>query len=161
MRIDARVTSAVAILAASVWLGGLLVLGAIAAPVVFGIVPAPTSADAMTVVFRRFDTVAMSSAVVVLVVEALTGIGRERLTRVDGARLGAAILASLLAIVEGIWLSPAIESLHRAGAIRGVGALGLALEEKHHLAELDGKAQAIVLAALLVLHVLTVGKART
>src|SRR5580693_2721277 len=140
-RIDVRITSSLAILAAALWLGGMLVLGAIAAPVVFHVVPAPTSADAMTVVFRRFDLVAMSSAVVVLVAEALRGLGRQRMTRLDAGRLTAAVAAAGLAIVQGTWLSPAIEALHRAGAVRGSGDLGLELEAKHHWAELDGKAQ--------------------
>jgi hypothetical protein len=157
-RIDSRITSSLAILAASVWLGGMLALGAIAAPVVFHVVPAPTSADAMTVVFRRFDMVAMSGAVVVLVVEALRGLERRAMTRLDGARLLAGAVASGLAIVQGTWLSPAIEALHRAGAVRGFGELGLELEAKHHLAEMDGKAQAVMLAGVIVMHVMTVGR---
>ena len=54
------------IYAIGVWLGGLVALGAIAAPVVFAIVPMPASADAMTVVFRRFDLVAMACAAVAI-----------------------------------------------------------------------------------------------
>jgi uncharacterized membrane protein len=149
--------SSVAVLAAAVWLGGMLALGAIAAPVVFRIVPAPTSADAMTLVFRRFDSVAMSCAAIVLVVEALRGV-LLGVGRLDAARMAVAALASALAIVEGTWLSPAIEALHRAGAIRGYGASGLELEAKHHLAELGGKGQAVLLLALLVLHVVTVAR---
>ena len=159
-RVDVRITSSLAILAASLWLGGMLALGAIAAPVVFHVVPAPTSADAMTVVFRRFDMVAMSCAVVVLVAEALRGLGppRDPMTRLDGVRLAASALASGLAVVQGTLLSPAIEALHRAGAVRGFGTLGLQLEVKHHWAELDGKAQAVLLAGVIVMHVVTVGR---
>ena len=54
------VASVIGALAVAVWLGGLLVLGAIAAPLVFANVSFPQSADAMTLVFRRFDTVAMT-----------------------------------------------------------------------------------------------------
>ena len=50
-----RIATAISTLAAAVWLGGILVLGAIVAPIVFHEVPAPTSADAMTHVFLRFD----------------------------------------------------------------------------------------------------------
>jgi uncharacterized membrane protein len=156
--IDVRITASLAILASSLWLGGMLTLGAIAAPVVFHVVPAPTSADAMTVVFRRFDLVAMSAAVVVLVAEALRGLGRQRMTKLDAARLTTAVAAAGLAIVEGTWLSPTIEALHRAGAVRGFGELGLELEAKHHLAELNGKAQALLLAGLIVMHVATAAR---
>ena len=168
MRVDARITASLAILAAAVWLGGMLALGAIAAPVVFRVVPAPANADAMTVVFRRFDSVAMTCAAVVVVLETVgrllsrTGETKDRgprkTTALDGARLVVAVLASGLAVVQGEWLSPAIEALHRAGAVRGVGDLGAQLDAKHHLAELDGKAQAALLAAFIVLHVWSVAR---
>ena len=56
-----RPRDSLAILAVAVWLGGLAALGAVAAPVVFSRVPWPSSADAMTIVFRRFDAVAMAA----------------------------------------------------------------------------------------------------
>jgi hypothetical protein len=155
---DPRITSSLAIAAIAVWLGGLLALGAIAAPAVFSIVPAPWSADAMTVVFVRFDRVAMSSAGVVLVVEAVRARMPEVVGRLDIARVTTAVLASALAILEGVWLSPKIVHLHRAGAIRGLGELGLELESTHHLAELCGKVQAALLLGLLAMHVFTAAR---
>src|ERR1019366_877438 len=60
---------AIGLLAASLWLGGIVVLGAVVAPAVFRIVHAPDSADAMTIVFLTLDKVALRAAVVVAVTE--------------------------------------------------------------------------------------------
>jgi uncharacterized membrane protein len=139
-------------LALALWLGGLVVLGAVVAPTVFRIVPAPTSADAMTVVFRRFDVIAMGAAAVALVSEVLLARGR-RTTRSDLARVAAIVIAAVLAIVEALWLSPAIAALHRAGAIRGLDAPGLELERLHHLAETAAKGELLLLLAVVVLLV--------
>lgn len=145
---------ALSMLAAAVWLGGILVLGAIVAPIVFHIVHAPDSADAMTRVFLTFDKVAMSCAVVI----ALTEAARSRLGsvgRVDLLRLAAAVLASILAFTQGLWLSPRIDALHTAGAIRNVGELGLALESVHKTSELCGKTEALAIVVFIVLAVMT------
>ena len=64
-----RALTALALAAVAVWVGGMLALGAIVAPVVFGMVAAPMSADAMTVVFRRFDRVALVCVVLLLLSE--------------------------------------------------------------------------------------------
>jgi hypothetical protein len=135
----------------------MLALGAIVAPVVFHMVPAPASGDAMTTVFRRFDTVAMSCAVLILLSEGARAFAGA-VSRLDAARLATAIAAGALAIVQGVWLSPAIEALHRGGAIRGVGEAGLELDAKHHIAEMGGKAQAALLAALLVMLVVSASR---
>ena len=136
----------------AVWGGGLVALGAIAAPTVFGIVPAPSSADAMTVVFRRFDRVAITCAAIALACE-VAAVLKARVRTPDLVRGAAAVLAAGLAIVEGAWLSPAIEALHRQGAIRGLGDAGLALERTHRLAETAGKGQLLLLFVTLVLVV--------
>ena len=57
----------VQLLAVGLWASGLLTLGAVVAPIVFHVVPAPSSADAMTLVFRRFDGIAITCAAVALV----------------------------------------------------------------------------------------------
>ena len=69
-----RTLAIVALLAVAVWLGGLVALGAVAAPVVFSTVPWPSSADAMSIVFRRFDAVAMACAAIVLATEAVRAV---------------------------------------------------------------------------------------
>ena len=146
-----KVTNAVALLACALWLGGMIALGAIAAPAVFGIVPAPHSADAMTVVFRRFDKLAMSCAAILALTEVVRARLSADLTRADLARGAAVLVAGLLAVVEGIVLAPKIEALHRGGAVRGFGEAGEALESAHHLAELAGKGEALLVAAVVVL----------
>lgn len=143
------------VLAIAAWAGGLVVLGAIVAPTVFRIVPAPSSADAMTVVFGRFDAIAMTSAAIALVAEATLFLEDGRPTRVDIVRGSATVLAGVLAIVVGTWLSPSIAALHRSGAIRGLNEGGVELERLHRLAESAGKGQ---LALLLVVLVLVLAK---
>jgi uncharacterized membrane protein len=151
---NARVRVAVAtiyVLAIAAWAGGLVVLGAIVAPTVFRIVPAPSSADAMTVVFGRFDAVAMTSAAIALVAEATLFLKDGRPARLDLVRGGAAVVASVLAIVVGAWLSPGIAALHRNGAVRGLNEAGIELERLHRLAESAGKTQLALLLVVLVL----------
>ena len=111
--------AAIQLLALAVWAGGLLALGAVVAPIVFRVVPAPTSADAMTLVFRRFDVVAIVCAAVALVAEAAFAVRGGKVTRADLARGLCLVGAAALAITIGTWLSPGISELHRGGAIRG------------------------------------------
>jgi uncharacterized membrane protein len=156
MQNSSRVVAAasVAYLAAiAIWMGGLLVLGAIVAPTVFRNVPAPTSADAMILVFRRFDSVAIAAAFVALVAEAVLGLRGGKIARADVVRGGGVVLATVLLLVQAIRLSPANEALHRAGAVRGLAADGLELERSHRLAEACGKAELALLFSALVLLV--------
>jgi len=139
--------SIVQLLSIAVWAGGLLALGAIVAPIVFRVVPAPTSADAMTLVFRRFDGVAIACAVIALVAEAAFALRGGRATRADLARGVCLVGATLLAITIGAWLSPGIADLHRGGAVRHVGEAGQALERLHRLAELLAKGEIVLLLA--------------
>lgn len=139
-----------ALLAAGVWLGGIFVLGAIVAPTVFREVPMPGSADAMTHVFVSFDRLAMSAAAVVAVAEVVRmRFGDAAPNRLDVARLASATLAGACAIVQGLWLSPAIVSLHQRGAIRGLGDLGLELERVHAWSERTGKTEALLVAVFI------------
>lgn len=146
----------VQLLAVGLWASGLLTLGAVVAPIVFHVVPAPSSADAMTLVFRRFDGIAITCAAVALVAEAAFAMRGGRVTRADVVRGGCLVIAAALAITIGAWLSPGIAELHRSGAIRGLGDGGLALERMHHLAERLAKGE---LAVLLTVFILTVAKA--
>jgi hypothetical protein len=148
-----RVTSVVALLAIGVWLGGLVALGAIAAPVVFAIVPMPASADAMTVVFRRFDLVAMACAALLLGAEA-TRINGPPLGTIDRVRIAVGALAAALAVFEATAVSPRIAALHAGAAVRGIGAAGGELARLHDIAEAAGKAQLVLLVIVLVFQVL-------
>jgi len=155
MTIRARIAVAAAVLALALWGGGLLALGAIVAPTVFGIVPAPASADAMTVVFQRFDRLAVGCAVVALAAEVALAYARKPLSRGDLARAAAVVAATALVLVEAAVLSPHIAALHAAGAIRGDGALGRELELFHHRAELDAKGQLLLTVSAIILHLFT------
>jgi Domain of unknown function (DUF4149) len=152
---DPKITSTVALIATAVWLGGLLALGAIVAPIVFTMIPRPEAADAMTTVFSRFDLVAVGCVAAILGTEALRATARARVGRLDLARMIAAAVGAALVLLEALWLTPAIVALHRGGALRGLGADGLELDRLHGLAEACGKAQAVFALALIGLHVVT------
>jgi Domain of unknown function (DUF4149) len=157
-RVVQLVAASFGLLATGVWLGGLLVLGAIVAPVVFREVPAPASADAMTIVFVRFDKLAMLSAAIVAVAEAVrtravTAPVAKPESKVDALRLAVIGVAGALAVIQGMWLSPTIVGLHREGAIRGLGPLGERLERFHAWSETCGKTESLLLVALIVLLV--------
>lgn len=126
-----RFVLAIEALCVAIWLGGLLTLGAIVAPLVFGMVPAPTSADAMTAVFQRFDRVAMGAATLALLCEVAAAKLRPRVERADLLRAGLLVLMAGLVILQGAALSPEIADLHRRGAVRGSGPLGQRLEVVH------------------------------
>jgi putative copper export protein len=149
--IDAALEAA-ALLALAVWLGGLSTLGAVVAPLVFGMVAAPESADAMTAVFLRFDSIAIACAVVVLLVEGAHAVLRRPLLRRDLARGALGVAAAALAIFEAMVVSPHIERLHGEGAVRGLGVAGLELDRVHHLAEALAKTELTLLVVVLILH---------
>ncbi|MDP9036704.1 MAG: DUF4149 domain-containing protein [Myxococcota bacterium] len=159
LRSEARVTTrrracaAVALLSISLWLGGLVALGAIAAPIVFNVVSHPASADAMTLVFQKFDLVTMACAAVVLATEAALASARGAFNRLDRWRAALSALAAALAVYEATRVSPAIAALHAGGAIRGVGSAGADLARLHDVAEACGKAEIALLVAVLVMHV--------
>jgi hypothetical protein len=155
-----RATAVVALLAIAVWLGGLLALGAIAAPIVFSVAPWPSSADAMALVFRRFDLVAMTCAAIALGTEATQRLARVRFFTVDHVRSGAIALAAAMAVLEGTCISPRIAALHAAGAVRGMGSAGAQLARLHDLAEWCGKGQLVLLVAAVGLHVVSVSAHR-
>jgi hypothetical protein len=139
-------------LAVALWLGGLVALGAVTAPIVFAVAPMPQSADAMTMVFRRFDMIAMTCAAVVLASEAARVIARVPFRRLDHARAAVGVLAAIVTTYEGMNVSPRIAGLHVAGAVRGVGPAGLELGRLHDTAEVCGKTTVLLLVALVILQ---------
>lgn len=151
-----RIATGVAVVALGVWVGGMIALGACAAPLVFGMVPAPLSGDTMGAIFRRFDALAIGSAMVALAAEAVRiAAQRSPSTLGDRARGGVALLAAACAVTGGLAISPRIVALHAAGAIRGLGEGGAALERLHRIAESLGKVEVALGIAAIVLHVAT------
>jgi hypothetical protein len=155
---DSRVTTTVALVALTVWIGGLLALGAVVAPILFASVPYALAADTMTAVFARFDKIAMAAAAVVLATEAFRARVSGRVTVGDIVRILVSLVLVGLALTEGIWVTPTIANLHAAGAVRGVGEAGASLASAHALAEQLGKAQVLLAALLIALHVGTLGR---
>jgi hypothetical protein len=150
--------SIVAGLSVAIWLGGLVALGAVTAPIVFAVAPMPQSADAMTQVFRRFDFIAMTCAALVLASEAARLIGRVPFHRLDQVRAAVGVLAAAVTTYEAVDVSPRIASLHLEGAVRGVGAAGMELNRLHGVAELLGKTSVVLLVALVVLQAITASR---
>lgn len=154
-----RLAATVAVLAAGISVGGMVALGACAAPMVFRLTPAPYSGDAMGAAFARWDQIALGCAVTLLAAEvartwAAGARSRALVPRVR--RMFAVILAACAAFI-GLSLSPRINELHRSGARRGVGPEGIALDAVHKRAELVGKVETALGVALVGLHVLTLG----
>jgi hypothetical protein len=115
----------------------------------------------MSLVFRRFDAVTMACAALVVASEAGRALAGARFTALDHGRGAVSLLAAVAAVVEGLSVSPRIAALHADGAVRGVNAAGVELAHLHDVAEALAKAQVILLAAVLVLHVLCLSAAPT
>ncbi|WP_437633203.1 DUF4149 domain-containing protein [Sorangium sp. So ce854] len=157
-----RVAASVAALAAGAWAGGMVALGACAAPFVFRLAPAPFSGDAMSAAFARFDQLALGAAVVLLGAEVARtwAAGRRGAGRAARVRRVVAMVMAGCAAYVGLALTPRITELHREGVRRGEGALGVELERVHRRAELAGRAEVFLGAGLVVLHVFTLGARR-
>lgn len=157
-----RAAAGVAALAAGVWVGGMVALGACAAPFVFRMTPAPFSGDAMGAAFARFDQIALGAAVLILGAEVVRTMVSGRRGRTPAARVrrALAIVMALAAGYIGLALTPRITELHRAGAVRGSSPEGQELEAVHKRAELVGKIEVAGGVALVLLHVLTISARR-
>lgn len=136
-----RLLLTVEAVAVAIWLGGVVVVSAVVAPAVFGMVPAPASADAMVVVFERTSRIAMTASVLALLCEVAASRLRPQVGLHDLARASVLALMAAFAIAEGAVFTPRIADLHRQGAIRGDGPLGERMESAHTGAEIAEKAQ--------------------
>lgn len=148
-------------LAAGVVVGGMVALGACAAPAVFRLVPLPLSGDAMGTAFARFDSIAIGGAAVILGAELLrTFLGRRARPTLLGRarRISGIVLAGLISLMA-LSLTPTINELHRAGVTRGQGEDGQRLDAVHRRAELIGKLEALLALALIGLHIGTLRSA--
>lgn len=156
-----RIAATVAVIALGLWAGGLIALGACAAPFVFEFTPYPFSGQAMGLAFRRFDGIAMTCGTIVVGCEvARTLVARRRDPQlVARIRRALAILLACGAIYGGVRLTPAILEMHSTGVRRNVGAEGAELERLHAQAELIGKATVPGALLLIVLHLFTLKSA--
>lgn len=152
-----RAAAAVAVLAAGVWVGGMVALGACAAPFVFRMTPPPLNGNAMGAAFARFDQIALGASALVLgaeVARTWAALKRPRTVAARIRRIAAMLMAGAVAYV-GLAITPGINRLHRAGVQRGVGDDGARLERLHARAELVGKLDVVLGIALVGLHVFT------
>jgi uncharacterized membrane protein len=156
-RVD-RAAAVVTALSAGIWVGGMIALGACAAPFVFQMTPAPHSGNAMGAAFARFDHIAIGASVAILGCEVVRTwmARRRRQTVVVRLRRGVAILLAMCAAYVGLSLTPTINELHRRGVTRNVGPEGTRLEEIHRRAELVGKAEVALGSALVALAIFTI-----
>jgi len=157
-----RLAAIFAAIAAGFVPGGLVALGACAAPFVFRMTPAPMSGDAMGAAFARFDRIALACAGVVLLAEIVrtyVGGARARTPIARVRRFAAVGLAAAIAY-GGMFVSPAILELHRSGVSRSVGEAGSRLEAVHERASALGKVEALLAAALVALHIVTLPRGR-
>ncbi|WP_437621528.1 DUF4149 domain-containing protein [Sorangium sp. So ce1151] len=157
-----RAAASVAALAAGAWAGGMVALGACAAPFVFRLAPAPFSGDAMSAAFGRFDQLALGAAVILLGAEVARtwAAGRQGASRAARVRRVVAMVMAGCAAYVGLAVTPRITALHREGARRGEGENGVELERLHRRAELVGRSEVFLGASLVVLHVFTLGARR-
>ena len=157
-----RVAASVAVLVTGVWIGGMIALGACAAPFVFEMTPAPTSGYAMGAAFARFDQIAIGAAVLVVGAEVARTLVAGRRSRSIAARVRRllAVLMALGAVYTGLRITPRINALHRDDIHRGLGEGGAELERIHHSAEAIGKAVTLAGVVVIALHVFTLGAKR-
>ncbi len=156
----ARIDKAAVVLAVTAYgmiAGGMIALGACAAPFVFKLTPHPFSGQAMGAAFSRFDYIAVACAVIGLGAEVVRTVLTLK-TKAAGSwwprvRRYAAILLALGSVYSGTQLSPQIMAFHQAGVRRNVGPEGDQLERVHKQAELIGKLVVALAAALIALHV--------
>lgn len=152
-----RFASTLAVLSTAAILGGLVSLGACAAPFVFRLTPAPYNGDAMGAAFARFDRIAIGLSLVLLGAEvARTFIARhEPRSAIARVRRLLSIAFAATIVYVAATITPTILDLHRAGAVRGEGDDGARLAELHGRAELAGKVEVGLGVLIVALHVFT------
>ncbi len=153
-----RAAAIAAIVCAGLIVGGMVALGACAAPAVFSLTPAPFSGNAMGAAFARFDRVAIGASALMLAAEVVrTFLARRSRQRISVRirRLSGIFLAMAVAYI-GLALSPKINEMHLQGVRRGEGEAGQELEAIHKRAELVGKLEIGLGLLVIALHVATI-----
>lgn len=111
-----------------VWVGGMLTLGGLVAPIVFGkIKPVELAGEAMSVVFRRFNGGLVYGCIVLVV---LGFIGKGWLTRSRGIRYWIETGLVTALVVSGLYigaiLGPKMETLREANLINRSNGMAIA-----------------------------------
>jgi uncharacterized membrane protein len=149
----AAAAEAVATLAMALWLGGLLALGALAAPTVFGELERDSAGTVMGTIFGKFDRMVLVLVVVFAVAETVrTYMDRDRLgSALARIRLSLAVLLVALALISSLWLTPGINEMFAEGVRRGVGEAGQRMDRMHAWSETLGKLAAASAAAWIAI----------
>lgn len=144
--------------ALSVWLGGILVVGAVTAPAVFGTAKAQGqteisqplyrfAGEAMGEVFRRFNYLVLAAGVLLL----LSGVGYALLTGVCRRRMLARAVLNVLALGVAGWVTfglyPQMVQARSAGQMGG-------FDQMHHTYSAAFQAQLILLLGIAALTAL-------
>ncbi|MGE0201173.1 MAG: DUF4149 domain-containing protein [Candidatus Melainabacteria bacterium] len=134
--------------------GGMLAIGAFAAPVMFKGLSRPEAGDLLTLIFRRYDSVIVTSLGLVLIGE-LVRVFPGQLTWMSSgpvAWLRTALLVVLLAagLYTTMVLNPQIERMHAAGIHPGGSPEGLQFSRVHKTSENLYKLE-MALSLLLIL----------
>jgi hypothetical protein len=140
------------LLGLSLLIGGLLALGAFTAPVLFKQFARPEAGEAMTVIFRRYDTVVLLAGVLVFVGEVLRilAVGRLLTGGVSIARLVLLLALVGLTVFTTQSLNPKLEAMQRAeGYTAGRHSGSSTFQQLHKQSEQLSKLQ--LLLGVLVL----------
>lgn len=137
--IAASMAEVVATVAIALWLGGLLGLGAFAAPVVFQKLELEVAGAVMGTIFARFDRLVVAVAVIITVTETVRVVCEGARGALARARLAIAAVLVGLALASALWLGPQINNLFEAGVHRGIGAAGMEMDRLHRWASTAGK----------------------
>lgn len=144
----------VATLAVALWLGGMLALGAFAAPEVFGQLEREVAGPVMGAIFAKFDRLVLVLVAVLGVCEGIRALLEGVRGKLAIARLVTAVALIGLALTSALWLGPSINELFEQGVRRGVGEAGVEMERLHNLATALAKAAFAFATAWLALGII-------
>lgn len=157
----ARAAEAVATLALFLWIGGLVSLGAFAAPEVFGQLGREPAGQLMGAIFRRFDALVLACVAIFGAAELARNAAGDWRRRFGRARAATAVIIASGGLVASAWLSPVINGMFERGVRRGVGVEGARMELIHQRAETAGKVAALSAVAWLFLGAVPARRAQT
>jgi hypothetical protein len=140
--------------------GGMLALGAVTAPLVFGNLPREMAAPLMAVIFRRYDLILLIALGLTLMGEALRIGARQMIWHPKRSMFRGFLLLGLtgMLLYSTTMLNPQIERYNRTGVHRNLQtAEGRQFEKAHKLSENVYKLS-LLCAVLLILLTPFAGK---
>ncbi len=152
MKLLLPIGSSIQYLGLALMVGGILVVGAFVAPVIFKIFPREDAGAALTVIFRRLDILLLIALGGVLLGEALRmASGLVPMTSILAyARYIVLAGLTVMMLISTFQVNPKIEKMQKAGIHPGGSPEGLAFIKTHKLSEQLAKAE-LAGAALLIL----------